>query len=67
MYKRQRLYSGAKYQTAEAVSAGQVCALLGLTQTYPGQGLGAEPPAPPELSHEEALLMEIRDLLKEQK
>ena len=38
-----RLYSGAKYQTAEAVSAGQVCALLGLTQTYPGQGLGAEP------------------------
>ena len=25
----------------------------------------AEPPAPPELSHEEALLMEIRDLLKE--
>ena len=44
-----RLYSGAKYQTAEAVSAGQVCALLGLTQTYPGQGLGAEPPAPPPL------------------
>ena len=25
----------------------------------------AEPPAPPEPSHEEALLMEIRDLLKE--
>ena len=44
-----RLYSGAKYQTAEAVSAGQVCALLGLTQTYPGQGLGAESPAPPPL------------------
>lgn len=42
-----RLYSGAKYQTAEAVSAGQVCALLGLTQTYPGQGLGAEPPRRP--------------------
>ena len=44
-----RLYSGAKFQTAETVSAGQVCALLGLSQTYPGQGLGAEPPAPPPL------------------
>lgn len=43
-----RLYSGAKYQTAEAVSAGQVCALLGLTQTYPARA-GAEPPAPPPL------------------
>ena len=44
-----RLYSGARFQTAETVSAGQVCALTGLTQTYPGQGLGAESPAPPPL------------------
>jgi len=44
-----RLYSGAKFQTAEAVSAGMVCAVTGLTQTFPGQGLGAEPPAPPPL------------------
>jgi predicted RNA-binding protein with PIN domain len=38
-----RQYSGQKYDTAETVSAGGVCALLGLTKTYPGQGLGAEP------------------------
>ena len=40
-----RLYSGARFQAVEEVSAGQVCALLGLSQTYPGQGLGQEPPA----------------------
>ena len=44
-----RLYSGAKFQAVEEVAAGQVCALLGLSQTYPGQGLGQEPPAPPPL------------------
>ena len=36
-----RIYSGAKYDTAEAVCPGQICAALGLTGTYPGQGLGA--------------------------
>ena len=36
-----RIYSGAKYNTAEAVCPGQICAALGLTGTYPGQGLGA--------------------------
>lgn len=35
-----RLYSGAKYETAETVPAGDVCAVLGLTGTWPGQGLG---------------------------
>lgn len=35
-----RLYSGAKYEPVEAVSAGEVCATLGLTGTWPGQGLG---------------------------
>ena len=44
-----RLYSGAKFQTVDTVSPGQVCAALGLTQTYPGQGLGAATPAPPPL------------------
>ena len=44
-----RLYSGARFQAVEEVAAGQVCALLGLSQTYPGQGLGQEPPAPPPL------------------
>ena len=38
-----RLYSGLKYDTADAVPAGQVCAVTGLTATWPGQGLGAEP------------------------
>lgn len=36
-----RIYSGAKHDTAETVSPGQICAALGLTGTYPGQGLGA--------------------------
>ena len=36
-----RIYSGAKYDTAETVLHGQICAALGLTGTYPGQGLGA--------------------------
>ena len=44
-----RRYSGEKFQTAEVVEAGQVCALLGLSATYPCQGLGIEPPAPPPL------------------
>ena len=44
-----RLYSGAKYQTADRVTAGMICAATGLSGTFPGQGLGAEPPAPPPL------------------
>ena len=36
-----RLYSGEKFETAETVPAGGVCAVQGLTQTYPGQGLGS--------------------------
>ena len=36
-----RIYSGAKYDTAETVLPGQICAALGLAGTYPGQGLGA--------------------------
>jgi len=42
-----RLYSGIKYESADEVRAGQSCALLGLTASYPGQGLGAEPGAAP--------------------
>ena len=45
-----RLYSGEKFETAETVSAGGVCAVQGLTQTYPGQGLGsAAASMPPSL------------------
>ena len=36
-----RLYSGDKFETCEEVQAGEVCAVTGLTMTYPGQGLGA--------------------------
>ncbi len=44
-----RLYSGSKYETAEEVSAGQVCAVLGLSACRSGQGLGAEGDAAPAL------------------
>ena len=37
-----RIYSGAKYELAASVGAGQVCAVTGPENTYPGQGLGAE-------------------------
>ncbi|MBQ8928125.1 MAG: NYN domain-containing protein [Oscillospiraceae bacterium] len=41
-----RLYSGTKFTPADAVYPGTVCAVTGLTQTFPGQGLGTEPDAP---------------------
>ena len=37
-----RMYSGEKFTAPEAVSAGQVCAVTGLSATYTGQGLGTE-------------------------
>ena len=37
-----RLYSGAKFETAETIRAGEVCCVTGLSSTYAGQGLGAE-------------------------
>ncbi len=37
-----RIYSGAKYESAEEVTAGTVCAVQGLSETYIGQGLGFE-------------------------
>lgn len=37
-----RIYSGQKYETAEMASAGTICAVAGLTETYPGEGLGKE-------------------------
>ena len=41
-----RLYSGIKYETAETVYPGQVCAVLGLTESWAGLGLGAESDSP---------------------
>ena len=38
-----RLYSGEKFTSAEEAGPGTVCAVTGLTGTYAGQSLGAEP------------------------
>ncbi len=37
-----RVYSGAKYTTADEVPAGGVCAVTGLSSTFNGMGLGYE-------------------------
>lgn len=37
-----RRYSGDKYETTGEVEAGEVCAVLGLSHTHPGEGLGYE-------------------------
>ncbi|WP_338214211.1 translation factor GTPase family protein [Companilactobacillus muriivasis] len=36
-----RVYDGAKFTTEPEIAAGGVCAITGLTDTYPGMGLGA--------------------------
>ena len=41
-----RLYSGTKYRLMEEAAAGSITAVTGLTHTFPGEGLGAEPDAP---------------------
>ena len=40
-----RLYSGSKFRLISEAPAGTVCAITGLTKTYPGQGLGSQPDA----------------------
>ena len=37
-----RIYSGEKYKAVNEVTAGSVCALTGITNAYPGMGLGIE-------------------------
>ena len=37
-----RIYSGAKFEMLKEAEAGTVCAVTGLTETYPGEGLGIE-------------------------
>ena len=37
-----RLYSGEKFEQADSVSAGEICAVSGLSATYVGLGLGLE-------------------------
>lgn len=35
-----RSYNGEKYELVNEMDPGQICALVGLTKTYPGQGIG---------------------------
>ena len=37
-----RLYSGDKFEQVDTVQAGEICAVIGLSSTYVGQGLGLE-------------------------
>lgn len=44
-----RLYSGERFEQTESVLAGEICAVIGLSQTYVGQGLGAETDSRPPI------------------
>lgn len=37
-----RIYNGSKFVQVDEIGSGCVCAVVGLTQTFPGQGLGTE-------------------------
>lgn len=37
-----RIYSGEKFTAVETAESGEVCVVVGLSQTYPGEGLGFE-------------------------
>ena len=37
-----RLYSGDKFEQVDSVNKGEICAVIGLSATYAGQGLGME-------------------------
>ena len=37
-----RLYSGDKFEQVDTVEAGEICAVIGLSSSYVGQGLGLE-------------------------
>lgn len=37
-----RIYSGSRYEMVNEAEAGSVCAVTGLSKTYPGEGLGIE-------------------------
>ncbi|WP_349669918.1 translation factor GTPase family protein, partial [Lacrimispora sp.] len=55
-----RIYSGEKYEAVNEVTPGSICAVTGLTQTRPGEGLGFEaayesPVLEPVLSYQIAL------------
>lgn len=59
-----RIYSGEKYTMVSEAKAGMVCAVTGLSATYPGQGLGNEqasdmPVLEPVLSYRVGLPEEV--------
>lgn len=63
-----RLYSGEKFEQADRVSAGEICAVSGLSATYVGLGLGLEedggkPLLEPVLSYRIALPHECDPML----
>jgi len=37
-----RIYSGQKFEAVNEIEAGSICAVIGLSQTKPGEGLGIE-------------------------
>ena len=37
-----RIYSGDKFEMVQEVTAGEICAVTGLSGTYPGEGIGTE-------------------------
>lgn len=44
-----RIYSGEKFEAVQEVTAGCICAVTGLSDTYPGQGIGAETESVPPM------------------
>lgn len=44
-----RIYSGAKFRLTDAAEAGTICAVVGLSHTFPGQGLGTEEASAPAI------------------
>lgn len=44
-----RIYSGARYESADEVTAGSIVAVQGLESTYAGQGLGVEENSEPPM------------------
>lgn len=63
-----RIYSGTKFQTVDELLSGQAAAVMGLTRTAPGLGLGAEaqslPPVLEPVLAYDVLLPEGTDPLK---
>lgn len=74
-----RIYNGGRFEAADEVSAGEVCAVVGLSATYAGQGLGVQADAakamtqpvmtyrilPPEGCDNFTLLSKLRELQEE--